>query len=150
MKISVEKFKANRESLKPTDYAEACADVWSIQGDFICRHHNESRVQLYVLQEETFPIPLKYIDFTRSTLIDLDVLQEKTIDDYWNVDSKQAFVRFWRGFAKFTLLEEKPSQDSNDYGRKLVKPLKIEKNKNGQKKEPKLDNARKLKWNSLH
>ena len=44
--------------------AEARADSWSIQGDFICRHHNEPRVQLYVPQEETFPIPLKYIDVT--------------------------------------------------------------------------------------
>ena len=45
-----------------TDDAEARADFWSIQGDFIHRHHNELRVQLYVPKEETFPIPLKYID----------------------------------------------------------------------------------------
>ena len=44
-----------------TDDAEAHADFWSIQGDFICRHHNEPRFQLYVPKEETFPIPLKYI-----------------------------------------------------------------------------------------
>ena len=30
-----------------TDDAEARADFWSIQGDFIYRHHNELRVQLY-------------------------------------------------------------------------------------------------------
>ena len=30
------------------DDAEARADLWSIQGDFICRHHNEPRSQLYV------------------------------------------------------------------------------------------------------
>ena len=34
--------------------AEARADFWSIQGDFICRHHNEPRVQLSVPKEETF------------------------------------------------------------------------------------------------
>ena len=28
-------------------------------------------------KEETFPIPLKYIDITRSTYTDLDVMQEK-------------------------------------------------------------------------
>ena len=54
------------------DDAEADNDFWSIQGDFIYRHHVEPRVQLYVPKEETFPIPLKYID----------VLQEKRIDDY--------------------------------------------------------------------
>ena len=64
-----------------TDDAEARADFWSIQGDFIYRHHNESRVQLYVPKDETFPTPLKYIDVTRSTHTDLDVMQEKCIDD---------------------------------------------------------------------
>ena len=41
---------------------------------------------LYVPKEETFPVLLKYIDVTRYTHTDLDVLQEKRIDDYWNVD----------------------------------------------------------------
>ena len=49
------------------DDAEARADFWSIQGDFVCRHHNELRVQLYAPKEETFPLPLKYVDVTRST-----------------------------------------------------------------------------------
>ena len=61
-----------------TDDAEVRADFWSIQGDFIYRHHNEPRVQLYVPKEETFPIPLKYTDVTESTRTDLDVIQEKT------------------------------------------------------------------------
>ena len=38
-----------------TDDAEARKDFWSIQGDFIYRHHNELRVQLYLPKEETFP-----------------------------------------------------------------------------------------------
>ena len=45
---------------EPTDDAEARADFWLIQGDFVNRHHNEPRVQLYVPKEETFLIPLKY------------------------------------------------------------------------------------------
>ena len=43
---------------EPTDDAEVRADFWSIQGDFNYRHHHESRVQLYVSKEETFPILL--------------------------------------------------------------------------------------------
>ena len=57
-KISAENFKANRgesQPTEPTDDAEARADFWSILGDFICRHHNEPRVPLYVPMEETFP-----------------------------------------------------------------------------------------------
>ena len=56
-----------------TDDAEARADFWSIQGDFIYRHDNEPRVQLYVPKEETFPDPLKYIDVTRSAHTDLEL-----------------------------------------------------------------------------
>ena len=36
---------------EPTDDAEARADFWSIQGDFIYRHHNEPRVQLTLRAE---------------------------------------------------------------------------------------------------
>ena len=46
---------------------EAKSDFWSISGDFIYRHHVEPRVKLYVPTEESFPIPLKYIDVTRTT-----------------------------------------------------------------------------------
>ena len=77
-----------------TDDAEARVDFWSIQGDFIYRHHSEPRVQLYVPKEETFLIPLQYVDVTRSTHTDLDVSQEKRIDDYWNVDSNKQLSEF--------------------------------------------------------
>ena len=62
------------------DDAEARADFWSILSDFIHRHHNEIRVQLCVPKEDSFPIPLKYIDAIRSTNTDLDAAQEKRID----------------------------------------------------------------------
>ena len=45
-------------------------DFWSIQGDFIHRHHVEPRVQSNVPKEESFPIPLQYIDVIRSTQTD--------------------------------------------------------------------------------
>ena len=70
------------EGFQPTESRgddEARRDFWSIQSDFISRHHNELRVQLYVSKEETFPIPLKYIDVTKSTHTNLDVLPEKRI-----------------------------------------------------------------------
>ena len=64
---------------QPAETTEARADFWSIQGDFINRHHIEPRVQLFVPKGETFLIPLKYIDVTRSTHIDLDVLLERRL-----------------------------------------------------------------------
>ena len=63
------------------DAGEAINDFWSMSGSFIFRHHVEPRVKLYSPREESFPIPLKYIDVSRTTHTKLDVKQEKSIDD---------------------------------------------------------------------
>ena len=108
--------------------------------------------------EETFTIPLKCIDFARSIHIDLDVLQEKKIGDYWNVDRAsicqilgedlQSSLFWKRSFQKETFGLGETDKNSDDYqtrflygqknGRKLVKPFTIEKNKIGQKKSKNL------------
>ena len=86
---------------------DAMNDFWSMSGSFIFRHHVEPRVKLYSPREESFPIPLKYIDVTRTTHSNLDVKQEKRIDDYWNTDGSQDLSDPWTGFTQFTLLDEK-------------------------------------------
>ena len=48
------------------DAGEAINDFWSMSGSFIYRHHVEPRVELYSPREESFPIPLKCIDVTRT------------------------------------------------------------------------------------
>ena len=65
-----------------TDAGEEINDFWSMSGNFIHRHHVEPRVKLCSSREESFPIPLKYIDVSRTTHTNLDVKQEKRIDDY--------------------------------------------------------------------
>ena len=57
-------------------------DFWSMSRNFIYRHHVEARVKLYSPREESFSIPLKYIDASRTTRTNLDVMQERRIDDY--------------------------------------------------------------------
>ena len=64
-------------------------------------------LEFNVPKEETFPIPLKHTDVTRSTHTDLDVMQEKRVDEYWNVDSNRNLSDSWKVFTKFTLLKEK-------------------------------------------
>ena len=59
-------------------------------------------------REESFPIPLKYIDVSRTTHTNLNVKQEKRIDDYWNIDGSRDLSDPWTGFTQCTLLEEKP------------------------------------------
>ena len=71
---------------------EAINDFWSMSGNFIYRHHVELRVKLDSPREESFPIPLKYINVSRTNHTNLDVKQEKRIDDYWiSMGSQIAF-----------------------------------------------------------
>ena len=81
-------------SLPPTqdslpDAGEAINDFWSMSGNFIHRHHVEHRVKLYSPRDESFPIPLKCIDVSRTTHTNLDVKQEKRIDDHWSIDGSR-------------------------------------------------------------
>ena len=92
------------------DAGEAIHDFWSMSGNFMYRHHVEPRVKLYSPREESFPIPLKYIDVSRTTHTNLDVKQEKRIDDYWNDDGSRDLSDPWTGFTQFTLLEDKPPE----------------------------------------
>ena len=89
------------------DAGEAINDFWSMSGSFKNRHHIEPRVKLYSPREESFPIPLKYIDVSRTTHTNLDVMQESRIDDCWNIDGSRELSDSWTGFTQFTLLEEK-------------------------------------------
>ena len=42
-------------------------------------------------------------------------MQERRIDDYWNIDGSRDLSDSWTGFTEFTLLEEKPPD-----GKKVV------------------------------
>ena len=63
-------------------------------------HHVEPSVKLYVPREASFIIPLKYIDVTRATSTSLDVMMEKNIDYYLNVDWRSRIVRYVDRFHK--------------------------------------------------
>ena len=89
--------------------------------NFTDRHHVEPRVKLYSPREESFPIPLKYIDVSRTTHTNLDVMQESRIDDYWNIDGSRDLSDSWTGFTKFTLIEEKPPDGYMWSGERLTK-----------------------------
>ena len=146
------------------DAGEAMNDFWSMSGSFIYRHYVEPRVKLYSPREESFPIPLKYIDVSRTTHTNLDVKQEKRIDDYRNVDGSRDLSDSWTGFTQFTSLEKKPpdgyrwsgwrltrkqltSRPDHLWPEFLIKMARHAKLKERQKwshEKPKLDDARKL------
>ena len=116
-------------------------------------------------EKNHFPIPLKYIDISRTTHTNLDVKQERRIDDYWNVDGSRDLCDSWTGFTQFTLLEEKPPDGYMWSGERLTRKqqtsrpdhsgseLWIKMGRNAKLREkhkwsdekPKLDNARRLR-----
>ena len=140
------------------DAGEAINDFWSMSGNFKNRHHVEPRVKLYSPREESFLIPLKYIDASRTTHTNLDVKQEQRIDDYWNIDGSRDLSDPWTGFTQFTLLEEKPPDGYMWSGWRLTRkqltsrPDHLSMGKHAKLKEKQkwsnekihLDNARKL------
>ena len=103
------------------DAGEAINDFWSMSGSFIYRHHVEPRVKLYSPREESFLVPLKYIDVSRTTHTNLDVKQEKRIDDYWNIDGSRDLSDPWTRFTQIILLEEKPPDGYMWSGRRLTR-----------------------------
>ena len=123
VKISVENFKANRECLNRQNQ-QMTLKLGKTSGRFkvtsfiaITLNHEFNSVS----KEETFPIPLKYIDVTKSTQSDLDVMQEKRIDDYWNVDMNRNLSDSWKSFTKCTLLKEKSPEGYMWSGERLTK-----------------------------
>ena len=88
------------------DDGEARNDFWSISGNNVDRHHVEPRVKLYVPREESFPLPLRCIDVTRTTSTTLDVMLERRMDDYWHIEGDPDLSDSWTGFTRCTILEE--------------------------------------------
>ena len=103
-------FFENQKGHSFPDAGEAINDFWFMSGNFIYRHHVESGLKLYPPREESFPIPLKYIDVSRTTHTNLEAMQERRIDDYWNIDGLRDLSDSWTGFTHITLLEEKFSR----------------------------------------
>ena len=136
-----------------------------MSGNFTYRHHVEPRVKLYSPREESFPIPLKYIDVSRTTHTNLDVMQERRIDDYWNIFWSRDLSDSWTGFTQFALSEEKPPDEYMWSGGRLTrkhltsrpdhlwpglwekmgKNAKLKEKQKWSFEKPKLDNARRLR-----
>ena len=150
---------------------EAMNNFWSMSGSFVYRHHVEPRVKLYSPREESFPIPLKYIDVARTTHTNVDVKLEKRIE--WQLECRWVSRLVWSldGFSHKLLCWKKNfPKDSCGLGRdwrgtnlhpgQIIVARIVEVNgkarevwrrsKSGLRKKLHLENARKLRGNSFH
>ena len=91
-KTSVKNFEANQKVLNRQNQKMTLKPVPTSGRFKVTSSHVitwNPRVQLYLPKGKTFPVPLKYIDVTRSTHTNLGVMKEKCIDDCRNVDSNR-------------------------------------------------------------
>ena len=91
-------------------------------------------------------------------------MQERRIDDYWNIDGSRELSDSWTGFAQFTLLEENPegymwsgerltrkqltSRPDHlwpELWKSMGKHAKLKEKRKWSNEKPQLDNARKLR-----
>ena len=103
----------------PADDSGAQHDFWTIATKYIYRHHVEPSVELYVPEEESFPIPLQYIGAVRRTNATLNVLLE--IDDYWNVVGDGDLSEPWTGCTQLIILNAKHPDRYTWSGGRLTK-----------------------------
>ena len=69
--------------LKENHITDINQDYWFVNNDVVTRYHVTPRSYLYIPQEHSFPIPLKYIDVQRKTKTNLEDLAEATTEDVW-------------------------------------------------------------------
>ena len=65
---------------------------------------------MHVSKEESFPIPMKNIDVTRTTFCITGRIVGENMEDYWNVDGEKELSDAWTGFTRFILMKERPPE----------------------------------------
>ena len=74
----------------------------------LCGGDQDLRTSTLIRDRPDFPVPLRYIDVTRTTDTTLGVLLVKNIEDYRNVDGDRELSDAWTGFRRFTISSERP------------------------------------------
>ena len=116
-----------------------------MSGNFIFRHYVESRVKLYSPREESFPIPLKYIDVSRTTRTNLDVMQERRIDDHWNIDGSRGLSDSYGYMWSGERVIKRQVTSRPELWTKLGRNAKLKEKQKWSIEKPKLDNPRRLR-----
>ena len=137
------------------DAGEAINEFWSMSGNFIYRHHVEPRVKLYVPREESFPIPLECLEVTITTYTTVDTLMLRQLelsDCYGHVSRDSLYGVTSHGVDIHGPGEtEKKTNDlkARQIMAEILKHMsdasKRKRNKDAIPRNPKLDNATKLR-----
>ena len=70
----------------------------------IYQHHEEPRLKLYDPENETCPIPLKYVGVTRQTQTSTNSVPVNIISDLWTEAKGVTLSEEWTGTTRFQIL----------------------------------------------
>ena len=76
-------------------------DLRSTRGDPTHRHHEDLRLDLYTPDNETLPIPLKYVAVMRRMRSTIDNVSENVIHDIWTEAMDVNLSEDWNGSMRF-------------------------------------------------
>ena len=82
----------------------------SSAGGFTYRHHVALRGQMYLRNEPSFPILVKYGDAIRQTKT---TSEKKNIGDCWDVDGTKTLSVEWIGFSGIETRRKRPPRSHN-------------------------------------
>ena len=105
------------------DDAEARNDFWSTSGDFSFPSSCGTQSQTLRAERSIIPYSTEIYRRYRKYHTSWDVMLEKNIDDYWNVDGDRELSDTWTGFTRVTVLsghwrENKRPPCPTNYGQK--------------------------------
>ena len=105
-----EKPSEEGEDRDPSPDLEARTRFLELYGRWHFSKNVTPRTKLHAPKDD-FPMPLNYhLVFQGQTKTSLDVLQEVTIDDYWNMDGGEPLSEPWIGLTRFALLNKNPPE----------------------------------------
>ena len=86
-------------------------DSWLIRGDYVVRIHRQPRIHMFAPADsiDPPPIPLDRIDVIRTTVTDLETVDEKVVEYCWTGKSSNDHRRLsarWIGETRFDTVPE--------------------------------------------
>ena len=71
-----------------------------MSADLSYRHHEEPRLSIYDSDDDTLPIPLKYVDVMRQTQKSTNDVSENTFSDF-RTEANVTLSEEWTGTTRF-------------------------------------------------
>ena len=109
-----EQQKDAQQQREHEEQMEQEQDEWKVNHMVLTRIHRKPRSRLFVPEDGDCPIPLKYLEYVRTTETTMDTREEKRIYDVWNTvtmegaEPDRELSGFWTGTTTFDIKQPQP------------------------------------------